>query len=66
MNFVECHEQKTGAKVLLPLEKINAIIQEKDLRAYIETYYDPVNDESVGFYTKELYAELKMQIAKAG
>ena len=64
MRFIECHEKETNIKVLVPLDKIITISQShEDLTAFIETHID--NDgNSVGFYTKELYAEIKLQILK--
>ena len=62
MKFIECHEKETGIKVLIPLDKILSISQShEDLTAFIETHID-IDGNGVGFYTKELYAEIKLQI----
>ena len=62
MRFIECHEKETNIKVLIPLDKILSISQShEDLTAFIETHID-IDGNGVGFYTKELYAEIKLQI----
>ena len=62
MKFIECHEKETNIKVLIPLDKILSISQShEDLTAFIETHID-IDGNGVGFYTKELYAEIKLQI----
>ena len=64
MKFIECHEKEMGIKVLIPLDKILSISQShEDLTAFIETHID-IDGNGVGFYTKELYAEIKLQIQK--
>ena len=64
MKFIECHEKETGIKVLVPLDKILSISQShEDLTAFIETHID-IDGNAVGFYTKELYAEIKIQLLK--
>lgn len=64
MKFIEVHEKETNIKVLIPLDKIITISQShEDLTAFIETAVD-VDGNGVGFYTKELYAEIKLQLAK--
>ena len=64
MRFIECHEKETGIKLLISLDKILSISQShEDLTAFIETHID-IDGNSVGFYTKELYAEIKLQITK--
>lgn len=64
MEFIECHEKETGVKVLVPLNKVLSISQShEDLTAFIETHLD-IDGNSIGIYTKELYAELKLQILK--
>ena len=62
MKFIEVHEKETNTKVLIPLDKIVTISQSKtDLTAFIETTYD-IDGNGVGFYTKELYVEIKLQL----
>ncbi|MBQ9785849.1 MAG: hypothetical protein IJW25_00080 [Clostridia bacterium] len=64
MKFIECHEKETGIKVLIPLSRIITISQShEDLTAFIETAID-VDGNGVGFYTKELYAEIVIQLRK--
>lgn len=64
MKFIECHEKETNIKVLVPLDKIITISQShQDLTAFIETAVD-VDGNGVGFYTKELYVEIVMQLRK--
>ena len=64
MKFIECHEKETGIKVLVPLDKILSISQShEDLTAFIETHID-IDGNAVVFYTKELYAEIKIQLLK--
>lgn len=62
MKFIEVHEKETNVKVLVPLDKIMTISQShEDLTAFIETSYD-VDGNGVGFYTKELYAEIVLKL----
>lgn len=64
MEFIEIHEKKTNRKVLVPLNCILSISQcHNDLTAFVETHVDS-DGNSLGIYTKELYAEIKFQILK--
>lgn len=64
MRFIECHEKETNVKVLVPLNRILTISQSnEDLTAFIETSTD-VDGNGVGFYTKELFVEIVLQLKK--
>ena len=62
MKYIIVHEKETGIKVLIPLDKILSISQShEDLTAFIETHID-IDGNGVGFQTKELFAEIVLQI----
>jgi len=62
MKYIIVHEKETNIKVLVPLDKILTISQiHEDLTAFVETSID-VDGNGVGFQTKELFAEIVLQI----
>ena len=62
MKYIIVHEKETNIKVLVPLDKILTISQlHEDLTAFVETSID-VDGNGVGFQTKELFAEIVIQI----
>lgn len=61
MKFIECHEEKTNIRVLIPYDKILSICENDDGTAFIETHID-IDGNGVGFNTKEFYAQLVLKL----
>lgn len=61
MKFIECHEEKTNIRVLIPYDKILSISENENGTAFIETHID-IDGNGVGFNTKELYAHLVLKL----
>ena len=61
VSFLEVTEKQDNIKVILPLSEIRSITQCNDLSAFIETGLDSKGN-STGFYTKELFAKIKLQL----
>ena len=61
MKFIECHEEESNIKVLIPYDKILSICENEDGTAFIETHID-IDGNCVGFNTKELYAQLVLKL----
>ena len=63
MKFIECHEEKSNIKVLIPYDKILSICENENGTAFIETHIDE-DGNGIGFDTTEPYAVIKLQLYK--
>lgn len=62
-DIIELTEKDGKFKVLIPIKNIMSIVETQDGNAFVETGCDK-KGESTGFFTNELYSDIKKIIAK--
>lgn len=61
MKFITIHEAETNTEILVPIDRIISIHECDDSTCFVEVYVDR-KDNGYGYYTAELYSEIKFQL----
>lgn len=61
MKFIKIHTAESNVEILVSIDRIISISECDDDTCFIEVYVDS-KDNSIGYYTVELYSEIKFQL----